>query len=90
MGVARSMEGTLVRRFAPSRLDIIDLSHKHVGHSGARPGGESHFRVEIVSAAFEGKNSIERQRMVYGAVAGELEGGVHALSLKTLTPSEDK
>ncbi len=90
MGVASSMEETLTRRFAPLRLDIADLSHRHVGHSGARPGGESHFQVEIVAAAFEGKNRVERQRMVYDAVAAELEGGVHALSLKVLTPSEGK
>lgn len=90
MGAASSIEKTLVRRFVPLRLDIADLSNRHVGHAGARPGGESHFQVEIVSAAFEGKNRIERQRMVYDAVAGELKDGVHALSLKTLTPSEDK
>lgn len=90
MGVANSMEETLTMRFAPLRLDIEDLSHQHVGHPGSRPEGESHFHVEIVSAAFEGKNRIERQRMVYDAVAGELEAGVHALSLKVITPSEDK
>ncbi len=90
MGVASSMEEALTRHFAPLRLDIVDLSHRHVGHPGARPGGESHFQVEIVSAAFEGKSRIERQRMVYDAVAGELENGVHALSLKVLIPNEDK
>ncbi|HEC90669.1 MAG TPA: BolA family transcriptional regulator [Alphaproteobacteria bacterium] len=90
MSVAGSMKETLTLRFAPLRLDIVDLSNQHVGHPGSRPGGESHFRVEIVSAAFENKNRVERQRMVYDAVAGELEGGLHALSLKTITPGEDK
>ena len=90
MSVAISMERNLARCFAPFRLDIADLSHRHVGHPGARPVGESHFQVEIVAAVFEGKNRVERQRMVCCAVAGELEDGVHALSLKTLTPSEDK
>jgi BolA protein len=71
------------------RLAIIDESHLHAGHAGARPGGESHFRVEIVSAAFEGKSRLERQRMVYAALADELRHDIHALALRTLTPDED-
>ena len=56
---------------------------------GARPEGESHFRVELVSRAFEGKSRLERQRMVYGVLADEMASDVHALTLRTLTPAED-
>ena len=74
----------------PVRLSIIDDSHRHRGHAGARPGGETHFRVEIVSPDFAGKTRIERQRTVYGLLAEELAAGVHALQLTTLAPDEDR
>jgi BolA protein len=77
-------------RFAPVRLQIDDESSQHRGHSGYREGGESHFRVEIVSAAFEGKTRVARQRLVYDALKDELAAGLHALALTTLTPAEDK
>jgi BolA protein len=73
----------------PTRVQVIDESALHKGHAGQRPGGQSHFRVEIVSAAFEGQPRIARQRRVYEILADELEAGVHALALKTLTPAED-
>jgi BolA protein len=69
-------------------LDVVDDSARHAGHAGARPGGESHFNVVIVSAAFEGLSRVERQRSVYAALTEELAGPVHALSLKALTPGE--
>ena len=59
------------------------------GHVGARPEGETHFRVKIVSESFTGKSRVERQRMVYQTLADELAGGVHALAMTTLTPAED-
>jgi len=74
--------------FAPSRLEIEDDSGRHAGHAGAHAGGESHFNVLIESAAFAGKPRVLRQRMVYQALAAELAGPVHALSVKALAPGE--
>jgi BolA protein len=74
--------------FAPTRLDIEDDSARHAGHAGARPGGESHFNVVIESAAFAGAAKVARQRMVYRALAEELAGPLHALSVKALAPGE--
>ena len=74
--------------FAPTRLDVIDESHLHEGHMGHRPGGETHFRVDIVSDGFEGKSRIERHRLINAALAAELAGPVHALALKAQTTGE--
>jgi BolA protein len=74
--------------FQPLRLEIEDDSARHAGHAGARPGGESHFNVTIESAAFAGTAKVARQRMVYRALAEELAGPLHALSLKALAPGE--
>lgn len=75
--------------FQPSRLEIVDDSARHAGHAGARAGGESHFNVLIESAAFAGKPKVARQRLVYQALAEELKGPVHALSVKALAPGEE-
>lgn len=90
MKMADILRDKLTAAFAPVRLKIVDESHRHAGHAGARPGGETHFDVEIVSAAFAGRSRVDRQRLVYGALAGELREQVHALALKTLTPDEDR
>lgn len=74
--------------FQPIRLEVDDDSARHHGHAGTRPGGESHFNVLIESAAFAGKPKVARQRMVYRALAEELAGPVHALSVKALAPGE--
>lgn len=74
----------------PTRLVVHDDSGRHVGHAGARPGGESHFRLEIVSPAFAGESRVARQRRVYALLADELRSDVHALQLTTLTPDEDR
>ena len=74
----------------PTRLVVEDDSGRHVGHPGARPGGESHFRLEIVSPTFTGESRVARQRRVYALLAEELQSGVHALQLTTLTPDEDR
>jgi BolA family transcriptional regulator, general stress-responsive regulator len=74
--------------FLPESLDVADESHLHEGHAGHRPGGETHFRVYIVSPAFEGKSRIERHRMVNATLAAELEGSVHALAIKAQAPGE--
>ncbi len=82
------MDAKLRAAFTPDRLVIVDESHKHQGHAGWREGGETHFRVEIVAAAFSGVSRVERQRRVHRALAEELAGGVHALALRALAPSE--
>jgi BolA protein len=88
--VANAIDNKLRARFAPQRLSIEDESSRHHGHAGHREGGESHFRVEIVSAAFEGMNRVTRQRLVYDALRDEFAAGLHALALTTLTPQEAK
>ena len=88
--VASAIDNKLRTRFEPTRLSIEDESSRHRGHAGYREGGESHFRVEIVSARFEGKNRVARQRLVYEALKDEFAAGLHALALTTLTPAEDK
>jgi BolA protein len=89
MSVAATIESKLTAALQPTRVRVIDESELHKGHAGHRPGGQSHFRVEIVSAAFDGQSRIARHRRVYEILADELEAGVHALALKTLTPAED-
>jgi BolA protein len=89
MTVASRIEEKLNGALAPVRIAVTDDSARHAGHAGAKPGGETHFTVEIVSAQFAGKSRVMRHRMVYDLLAGEIAGGVHALALKTLTPEED-
>jgi BolA protein len=89
MSVATTIESKLTAALQPARVKVVDESELHKGHAGHRPGGESHFRVEIVAAAFEGQSRVARQRRVYEILADELKAGVHALALKTLTPAED-
>jgi BolA protein len=79
----------LSRALAPSRLDVVDESHQHAGHAGHREAGETHYRVYIVSDAFQGKSRIERHRMVNETLAVELKGGVHALAIHALAPGEN-
>ncbi|MGH7046723.1 MAG: BolA family protein [Stellaceae bacterium] len=90
MSVADTIRDKLTRRFAPQRLEIIDESHRHAGHAGARPEGETHFAVTIVSGAFSGQSRVARQRLVYQTLAEELATRVHALSLTTLAPDEER
>ena len=83
-----AIQSKLSSAFSPSRLEIQDDSARHAGHAGAHPGGESHFNVLIESAAFAGAAKVARQRMVYRALADELAGPLHALSVKALAPGE--
>ncbi len=78
----------LTEAFTPESLNVADESHQHEGHAGARPGGQTHFRVYIVSAAFKGKTRIERHRMINAALAEDLAGGVHALAIHATAPGE--
>jgi BolA protein len=92
MRIADSIREKLTAAFAPQSLEVVDESHRHAGHVGATRDdgsqGETHFHVRLVSAAFEGVSRVERQRRVYAALADELKGPVHALSVSALTPSE--
>ena len=88
MTMAERIERKLTEQLAPARLEIEDQSHKHAGHSGWREGGETHFRVMVVAAAFAGESRVARQRRVYEILAEEMTERVHALSLVTLTPEE--
>lgn len=74
--------------FSPESLQVVDESHLHEGHAGHRPGGETHFRIYIVSAAFKGKSRIDRHRMINSQLAAELSGGVHALAIHAQAPGE--
>jgi BolA protein len=78
----------LTKVFAPVALSVQDESAHHAGHSGARPEGETHFRVELVSAAFEGLTRVACQRAVMDALADEFGCGLHALSIQTKIPQK--
>lgn len=77
----------LQRQLEPTQLDVIDDSHKHVGHAGARDG-RGHFRVRIVSAAFADHTTVQRHRMVYDAVGELMHTDIHALSVEAKTEEE--
>ena len=77
MQYAEKIRSKLEAALAPESLEIVDDSHKHAGHAGARPEGETHFTVTVVSDAFAGKSRVERQRMVYALLA-EASDGVRA------------
>ena len=78
----------LTEAFAPQSLNVVDESHQHAGHAGHRAGGETHYRVYIVSDAFQGKTRLERHRMINQTLAGELAAGVHALAIHATAPGE--
>ncbi len=83
----RTIEEKLSARLAPAHLEVIDESHLHAGHAGARSGG-GHYRVTIVAAAFEGLGRLDRHRLIYEILDAEMKGAIHALALKTIAPSE--
>ena len=78
----------LTAALAPQSLDVEDESHRHEGHAGHRPGGETHFRVHIVSEAFRGKSRVERHRLINQILSAELAAGVHALAIHASAPNE--
>ena len=88
MGMKERIEEKLSAAFAPLSLSVADDSAKHAGHAGARPGGQTHFTVTLVSERFAGKTLVERHRMVYDALKAELEERVHALAIIAKTPQE--
>jgi BolA family transcriptional regulator, general stress-responsive regulator len=81
------IRGCLTTAFQPQHLEIIDDSHQHAGHAGARSGG-GHFTVHLVSAAFAGKSLVQRHRMVYEALSALMSSDIHALSIHAKTPDE--
>jgi BolA protein len=85
---ARTIRSKLAEAFTPQTLEIVDDSARHAGHAGSRPGGETHFNLVIVAAAFEGLGRVERQRRINRVLAEELAGPVHALSIRALAPGE--
>jgi BolA protein len=88
MLVANRIREKLSSAFNPIRLEVVDESQRHAGHAGARPGGETHFRVEIVAVAFQGMSRLERQRLIYAALSAEMSNQIHALSLVVRAPDE--
>lgn len=92
MSVAADIRTKLTAALNPLRLEIVDESARHAGHAGMQghggTGGETHFRLAIVSPLFEGHSRVTRQRMVYDVLAHELAHGVHAIAMTTLTPAE--
>ncbi len=92
--IATIIREKLTAALDPVRLEIEDDSWRHAGHHheggmDAKPGGESHFNLTAVSAAFRGLGRVQRQRAVNAALSEELAGPVHALSIRALTPEED-
>jgi BolA family transcriptional regulator, general stress-responsive regulator len=88
MQTATIIAKKLTEAFAPQSLQVEDESLRHEGHSGHRPGGQTHFRVYIVSESFQGKSRLERHRMINATLAGELAGGIHALAIHATAPGE--
>ncbi len=77
----------LTNGLSPTMLEVIDDSSRHAGHAGAGDAQQSHFKVNVESAQFEGKNKVECQRMVYTLLEDVFADGLHSLSMKTKTPS---
>jgi BolA family transcriptional regulator, general stress-responsive regulator len=73
---------------APQQIAVIDESHLHAGHAGARSGG-GHYRLSIVSAAFDGKNTVSRHRLIYDALGDMMPQDIHALAIQARTPEEN-
>jgi BolA protein len=88
MQMAERIEQRLRDALAPERVSVRDDSHKHQGHAGWQPGGETHFHVEVVAACFAGQARVHRHRRVYDALDVELRERVHALQITALTPDE--
>ena len=91
--IAKIIREKLTQALSPERIELVDDSARHAGHHhkggmDAKPGGESHFNLTVVSAAFEGQPRVMRQRAVNAVLREELAGPVHALSIKAMTPAE--
>jgi len=87
MTMADRIRSKLTEAFGPDALEVVDESHRHKGHAGASPGGESHFRVRITAPAFAGKSRVAIHRMINEALADELADSVHALAIEAKAPT---
>ncbi len=85
---AERIRAALLATLAPAHVEVVDDSARHAGHAGARPGGETHYSVLVVSSRFEGLARVARHRLVNDALGTEFAGGLHALSLTLRTPGE--
>ncbi len=90
MSVKETIEAKLSAALTPVQLDVVDDSESHRGHGGWREGGETHFNLLIVADAFVDKTRVARQRLVLDALAEEMTGAIHALSMRCHTPEEAK
>ncbi len=88
MTIAAQIQQILTESMKPLEIQVVDQSHLHAGHAGARPEGETHFLVRIVSEVFRGKSRIERHRMINACLADLLHNRVHALSIKAFSPED--
>lgn len=89
MNVAAEIRSRLAT-LEPVALDLVDESAKHAGHAGARPEGQTHWRLSIVSPRFAGKPTVARHRMVYDALGGLMQHPIHALAISARSPEESK
>lgn len=88
MSIKDQILSKLTAALSPAALDVIDESDRHKGHGGWREGGETHFRVRVVSAAFSGMSRVNRHRTINDLLAKEIAGGVHALAIEARSPEE--
>ena len=88
MTMKARIEAKLNEAFRPLYMEVLDESSSHAGHAGARPGGETHFRVRLISEAFRGRTRVDRHRLVYDVLARELRQGIHALTVEAREPDE--
>jgi BolA family transcriptional regulator, general stress-responsive regulator len=89
MNVAEAIRERLAA-LEPLSLELVDESAQHAGHAGARPGGNTHWRLEIVSKSFSGKPTVARHRMVYQALGELMQHPIHALAISARSPEETK
>lgn len=89
MNRVEALRECLQRALQPTALDVVDESHLHAGHAGARDG-RGHFRVRVVSQQFAGQRPLARHRLVYAAVGELMTTDIHALSIQALTPEESR
>ena len=85
---ADRIAAALAAAFPPAEVEVLDDSHRHAGHAGAAPGGETHYNVRVVSPAFAGMNRVARSRAAHEALAAEFASGLHAMALTLKTPEE--
>ncbi len=87
--VVQRITEKITKALEPTKISVKDESHLHAGHAGAKPEGETHFRLTVVSPRFAGLSLVMRHRLINEALAEELQGPVHALAIKALSPEED-